>query len=378
MLFQLTAEQQMIQLMVREFSRNEIEPYAEKFDREKIFPEEIVKKMANLGLMGMMVPEEYGGVGAGAISYSLAIQEIAYSCASCAVIMSVSNLSCEPILKFGSEQQKKKFLIPLASGKYLGAFALTEPDAGSDVSSIRTSAKLKENYYIINGRKSFITNAEHSQIIILTARTQEEAGNRGLSSFIIQKPVKGMYTGNPEDKMGLRGSETAEIIFEDCKIPSENILGREGDGFKIAMNSLDSGRIGIASQAIGIAKAAFDESLKYSKIRKQFGKTISSFQAVQWMLADMSTEIEAAYLLTLYACSLKDAGKNFTKEASQAKLFATEMANRVVYKAVQIHGGYGYIKGSKVERLYRDVRVTTIYEGTSEIQRMVIAKNLLR
>jgi alkylation response protein AidB-like acyl-CoA dehydrogenase len=378
MLFELTTEQQMIQAMVREFARNEIEPYAEKFDREKIFPKEVIKKMGELGLMGMMIPERYGGSGAGSVSYSLAVQEISYSCASCGVIMSVNNLSCEPIFKFGNEEQKEKFLTPLASGKYLGSFAITEPNAGSDVSSIRTSAKIKNEYYIINGTKSFITNGAYADIIVLTARTQEGTGNKGLTTFIVEKSRKGLSVGTFEDKMGLRGSNTVELIFEECRIPKENLIGNEGDGFKIAMNALDSGRIGIASQAIGIAKAALDESIKYSKMRKQFGKTISNFQGIQWMIADMATEIEAAYLLTLYACSLKDSGKNYTKEASQAKLFATEMANRVVYKAVQIHGGYGYIKGYKVERLYRDARVTTIYEGTSEIQKIVIAKNILK
>lgn len=378
MLFELTSEQQMIRLAVRDFALKEIELGAEKYDREKIFPQENIKKMAELGLMGMMIPEKYGGSGAGAVSYSLALQEIAYSCASTAVTMSVNNLSCEPLFIFGSEEQKKNFLTPLASGKYLGSFAITEPNAGSDVSSMATSAKDKGNYYIINGTKSFITNGEYANIIILTARTGDRQEKQSLSTFVIEKNTKGLSRGTVEDKMGLRASNTVELIFDECKIPKENLIGNKGDGFKIAMNALDSGRIGIASQAIGIANACLHEAIKYSKERKQFGRSLSNFQAIQWMLADMSTEIEASYFLTLHACLLKEKGRSYTKEASQAKLFATEMANRCAYHAVQIHGGYGYIRGYKVERLYRDARVTTLYEGTSEIQRIVIAKNILK
>ncbi len=378
MLFELTSEQKMITLAVKDFALKEIEPVAEKQDREKIFPQENIKKMAELGLMGMMIPEKYGGSNAGAVSYSLALQEIAYACASTAVTMSVNNLSCEPLFIFGSEEQKKIFLTPLAGGKHLGSFAITEPNAGSDVSSMATSAKDKGSYYIINGTKSFITNGEYANIIILTARTGERQEKQGLSTFVIEKNTRGLSRGTVEDKMGLRASNTVELIFDECKIPKENLIGNKGDGFKIAMNALDSGRIGIASQAIGIANACLCESIKYSKERKQFGRAISNFQAIQWMLADMSTEIEASYFLTLHACLLKEKGKDYTKEASQAKLFATEMANRCAYSAVQIHGGYGYIRGYKVERLYRDARVTTLYEGTSEIQRMVIAKNILK
>lgn len=377
MQFKLTPEQQMIQLMVRDFARKEIEPYAEKYDREKKFPHEIIRKMAELGLMGMMVEEKYGGSGADAVSYSLAVQEIAYSCASTAVTMSVSNLSCEPIFRFGNEEQKKRILSPLAAGKLLGAFAITEPNVGSDVLSVETSAKAKGNYYIIRGTKSFITNGAFADIIILTAKTGV-SGKSSLSTFIIEKGMEGLLVGACEDKMGLCASNTVELVFDECKVPVENLIGDVGDGFKIAMEALNSGRIGIASQSIGIAKAGLDEAIKYSKERKQFGRPISNFQAIQWMIADMACDIDAAYFLTLNACVLKDEGKDYTKEASQAKLFASEMANRVVYNAVQIHGGYGYIKGHKVERLYRDVRVTTIYEGTSEIQRMVIAKRLLK
>lgn len=378
MAFKLTDEQRMIQLMVREFAKKEIEPVASEYDQKEIFPKENLKKMAELGLMGMMIPPEYGGSGVGTISYSIAMQEIAYACASTSVAMSVSNLSCEPILMFGTEEQRRRFLTPLASGKYLGAFALTEPEAGSDPASLRTTAVLKGDSYLINGSKTFISNGSYADIIIVTARTQEGVGGRGLSSFILERGTPGFSTGKKEDKMGLRASDTVELVFEDCQIPKENLLGKEGDGFEIVMVALDGGRIGIASQAVGIAQACLDESVKYAKSRQQFGKYISKFQAIQWMIADMTTEIEAARLLTFNAALMKDEGLNFTREVSMAKLFASEMVNRVAYKAVQIHGGYGYIKDYKVERLYRDARATTIYEGTSEVQRIVIAKSALK
>lgn len=378
MAFKLTDEQRMIQLMVREFAKKEIEPVASEYDQKEIFPQENLKKMAELGLMGMMIPPEYGGSGVGTISYSIAMQEIAYACASTSVAMSVSNLSCEPILMFGSEEQRRRFLTPLASGKYLGAFALTEPEAGSDPASLRTRAILKGDSYLINGSKTFISNGSYADIIIVTARTQEGVGGRGLSSFILERGTPGFSTGKKEDKMGLRASDTVELVFEDCQIPKENLLGKEGDGFEIVMVALDGGRIGIASQAVGIAQACLDESVKYAKSRQQFGKYISKFQAIQWMIADMTTEVEAARLLTFNAALMKDEGLNFTREVSMAKLFASEMVNRVAYKAVQIHGGYGYIKDYKVERLYRDARATTIYEGTSEVQRIVIAKSALK
>lgn len=378
MAFKLTDEQRMIQLMVREFAKKEIEPVASEYDQKEIFPQENLKKMAELGLMGMMIPPEYGGSGVGTISYSIAMQEIAYACASTSVAMSVSNLSCEPILMFGSEEQRRRFLTPLASGKYLGAFALTEPEAGSDPASLRTRAVLKGDSYLINGSKTFISNGSYADIIIVTARTQEGVGGRGLSSFILERGTPGFSTGKKEDKMGLRASDTVELVFEDCQIPKENLLGKEGDGFEIVMVALDGGRIGIASQAVGIAQACLDESVKYAKSRQQFGKYISKFQAIQWMIADMTTEVEAARLLTFNAALMKDEGLNFTREVSMAKLFASEAVNRVAYKAVQIHGGYGYIKDYKVERLYRDARATTIYEGTSEVQRIVIAKSALK
>ncbi len=367
----------MIRLMARDFAKSELEPFASKRDEEEIFPADVVKKMGQLGLMGMMVPDEYGGSGVGAVSYSLALQEIAYACASTAVTMSVTNLSCEPLLKYGNEKQKHKYLKPLASGEMLGAFAVTEPDAGSDPGSLTTSAENMGEYYLINGTKTFITNGGHADIINLIVKTDPQKGNRGLSALIVEKETPGFSVGKKEKKMGLKASDTVELFFDDCRIPKENLLGKEGQGFKIAMTALDSGRIGIASQSLGITRACLDESVKYAKARRQFGKAISSFQAIQWMIADMATQLEAARLLTLSAANRKDRGLAFTKEASMAKLFSSELANRAAYKALQIHGGYGYMTEYKVERLYRDARVTSIYEGSSEVQRIVVARNVL-
>jgi alkylation response protein AidB-like acyl-CoA dehydrogenase len=376
--FPLNAEHEMIKLMARDFARKELEPLAAKRDKEEIFPLDAVKKMGHLGLLGMMVPPDYGGSGAGAVSYCLALQEIAYSCATTAVTMSVANLSTEPLLKFGSEAQKGKYLFRLAQGEILGAFALTEPGAGSDPGSLSLRAEDKGGYFLLNGTKIFITHGAHADVINLIARTGPDKGSKGLSAFVVEKGTPGFSVGAREDKMGLRASNTVELLFEDCRVPRENLLGKTGIGFKVAMTALDSGRIGIASQALGIARACLDESLSYARERKQFGQTIGSFQAIQWMLADMATGIEAAHFLTLSAAEKKDGGEPFTKESSMAKLFASELANRCAYLAVQIHGGYGYIRDFKVERLYRDARVTTIYEGTSEIQRLVIARELLK
>jgi alkylation response protein AidB-like acyl-CoA dehydrogenase len=377
MSFQLSSEQEMIRLMARDFARNELEPNAHKWDQKEIFPLEAVKKLGALGLFGMMVPQEYGGAGAGAVSYSLALQEIAYSCASTAVTMSVTNLSCDPLLKFGNEEQKEKYLKPLAEGRFLGAFAITEPAAGSDPGSMTTRAEDKGDYYLVNGSKIFITNGGFADVIILIVRTGQEKSNRSLSGFLLEKGAPGFTIGRAEDKMGLRASNTVELLFEDCRIPKKNLLGKEGVGFKIAMVALDSGRIGIASQSLGIARACLDEAIQYAKNRRQFGRPINSFQAIQWMIADSATEIEAAHRLTLHAADLKDQGLPFTKEASMAKLFSSEMANRVAYKTLQIHGGYGYMKEYKIERLYRDARVTSIYEGTSEVQRIVVAREVM-
>jgi len=326
----------------------------------------------------MMVPDEYGGAAAGAVSYCLALQEIAYSCASTAVTMSVANLSTEPLLKFGNEEQKAKYLVKLAAGELLGCFALTEPAAGSDPGSLSMRADDEGDHWLLNGNKTFITHGQYADIVNLIARTGPEKGSKGLSAFIVEKGTPGFSIGTREDKMGLRASNTVELLFNDCRIPKENLVGRQGAGFRTAMVALDSGRIGIASQALGITRACLDESIEYSNKRKQFGKTIGSFEAIQWMLADMATGIEAAHWLIMSAAWRKDQGLEFTKEASMAKLFASELANKSAYLASQIHGGYGYLKDFKVERLYRDARATSIYEGTSEIQRLVIARNLLK
>jgi alkylation response protein AidB-like acyl-CoA dehydrogenase len=377
MAFQLSNEQQMIQLMARDFARREIEPVAGRMDREGIFPWEILRKMAQLGLMGMMVPEQYGGSNVGTVSYSLAMQEIAYSCPSTAVTMGVCNLACEPLVNFGTEAQRQKYLVPLAAGEKLGAFAVTEPQAGSDAAGIRTQAVRRNGHYLLNGTKIFITNGSFAGVIVVVARNRE-GGYQGTSAFVVEPGFEGFSVGTVEDKMGLRASNTAELVLEECRVPAENLLGQEGDGFRIAMIALDSGRIGIASQSLGMARACFDEAVRYSKERKQFGKYISTYQAIQWMIADMATEMEAARFLTLHAASLRDAGGAFTKEASMAKLYASEMVNRVAFRATQIFGGYGFVKEYKVERMYRDARVTTVYEGTSEVQRMVIARHILR
>jgi len=373
----LTEEQQMIRLMVRGFTRSRIEPFAAEWDREGRFPRDVIQAMGELGLMGMMIPTAYGGSEVGAVSYSLALQEIAHACASTAVTMSVSNLSCEPLLLFGSEEQKQRWLAPLAGGEGLGAFALTEPEAGSDPGSIRTRAERSRDGYRISGAKVFITNGAHARTIILVARTAPGGGNKGLSAFLLPGGIPGLQVGPEEEKMGLRASNTVPLFLEDVQVPEDQRIGQEGDGFKVAMAALDGGRIGIASQATGLGQACLDEAVRYSQQRKQFGRYLSSFQAVSWMIADMATEVEAARLLTLQAARRKDAREPFTREASMAKLFASEACNRAAYHALQIHGGYGYTRHYKVERLYRDARVTTLYEGTSEVQRIVISRHTL-
>jgi alkylation response protein AidB-like acyl-CoA dehydrogenase len=379
MLFKLTDEQLMIQNMVREFSRKVIAATASERDKTKAFPAENFRQMGDLGLMGMMIPESYGGEEADAVSYVLALSEIAYSCASTSVVMSVQNsIVCESLYKFGTEDQKQEFLVPLASGEIIGAFALTEPDAGSDPVSQATTAVREKDSYVINGTKRFITSGENGSVVLVTAKTDESVGHRGISCFIVPKGTPGLVVGHMEDKMGLRASDTTDLIFENCRVPAANILGREGDGFKIAMSGLDSGRIGIAAQSLGVAQAAFDAAVKYARKRKQFGSVISKHQAIRFQIADMATQIEAARQLIFSAASMKDRGEPYTKEASIAKLFASEMVNKVTARAIQIHGGYGFTKDYNVERYYRDARVFTIYEGTSEIQRMVISNHILK
>ncbi len=379
MLFKLTDEQLMIQNMVREFSRKVVGATAAERDKTKEFPANNFKQMGELGLMGMMIPEAYGGESADTISYVLALSEIAYSCASTSVVMSVQNsIVCESFYKFGTEEQKQEFLIPLASGEIIGAFGLTEPDAGSDPVSQQTTAVKDGDDYILNGTKRFITSGEHSKVCLITAKTDESQGHKGISCFIVPKGTPGLIVGHMEDKMGLRASDTTDLILENCKVPASNILGKEGDGFKIAMSGLDSGRIGIAAQSLGVATAAFDAAIKYIKKRKQFGAAISKHQGIRFQVADMATQMEAAKQLIFSAASMKDRGENYTKEASIAKLFASEMVNDVTARAIQMHGGYGFTKDYDVERYYRDARVFTIYEGTSEIQRIVSSNQILK
>ena len=379
MSYKLSDEQLMIQAMVREFSRKVVAPEAAERDQTKEFPAQILKKMGELGFMGMMIPPEYGGEGADTISYVLALSEIAYSCASTAVVMSVHNsIVCESIYHFGSEDQKQRYLKPLAAGKIIGAFALTEPHAGSDPVAQTTTAVRDGDSYIINGVKRFISTGKNAGLVIVTAKTDATLRHKGISAFIVPRKTPGLVVGRTEDKMGLRASDTTDLIFEDCRIPAENLLGQEGDGFKIVMKGLDSGRIGIAAQSIGVAQAALDAAVKYAKERDQFGQKICKFQGLRWIIADMATEIEAARQLMLSAASMKDRGEKYTAQASMAKLFASEMVNRITGKALQIHGGYGFIKDYAVERFFRDARVFTIYEGTSEIQRIVISDHILK
>jgi butyryl-CoA dehydrogenase len=379
MSFKLTEEQLMIQSMVRDLARTKFAPKAMERDKTKEFPAENLKKLAELGLMGMMVPSEYGGSGADTVSYVLALSEVAYACASTAVVMSVHNsIVCESVLRYGTQDQKKRYLSKLATGGIIGAFALTEPNAGSDPSRQTTKAVFDGDSYILNGRKRFTTTGKNAGLIIVTAKTEEEKRHRGISAFLVKQGSPGFTVGPLEDKMGLRASDTVDLIFEDCRVAAEDRLGNEGDGFLIAMTGLDGGRIGIAAQSVGVAQAAFDAAVRYAQEREQFGQTISKFQGLRWMIADMATEIEAARLLMFSAAEMKDRGENYTAQASMAKLFASEMVNRITAKALQMHGGYGFIREYPVERYYRDARVFTIYEGTSEIQRIVISNHILK
>ncbi len=379
MSIKLTEEQQMIQSMVRDFAREMIAPTAMERDLSKEFPAENLRRLGELGLMGMMIPPQYGGAGADTISYVLALSEIAYACASTAVAMSVQNsIVCESILRYGNEDQKQRFLVPLSSGQEIGAFALTEPNAGSD--PVRQSAKAVRDgdTYILNGTKRFITTGKNANTIIVTAKTDASMRHKGISAFLVKKDNPGLKVGNLENKMGLCASDTTDLIFEDCRVPVNDRLAEEGQGFTIAMTGLDGGRIGIAAQSVGVAQAAMDAAVTYAKEREQFGQAISKFQGIRWMIADMATEIEAARQLMYSAAAMKDRNENYTKQASMAKLFASEMVNRVTAQALQMHGGYGFTKEYPVERFYRDARVFTIYEGTSEIQRVVISNHILK
>jgi butyryl-CoA dehydrogenase len=379
MKLELNEQQKMIQKMVREFAEKEVGPIAAELDKKEEYPTKTLKKMAKLGLLGTIVPTEYGGAGLDTISYSIVVEEISRKCASTGVVTSVHNsLVAWPIMKYGNEEQKKKYLPILAKGEEIGAFAATEPNAGSDLGAMQTSANLKGNKYIINGDKTFITSGPEAGIIIVFAVTDKSAGSKGISTFIVENKFKGYKVGSIFEKLGISASRTSELIFENMEVPKENLLGKEGEGFKIALSTLDGGRIGIAAQAVGIAQAALDESIEYSKQRQQFGKPIAQFQGIQWMIADMATKIEASRYLVYNASYKKDLGERFSKEAAMAKLFASETAVDSAIKAVQIHGGYGYTKEYTVERLFRDSKITEIYEGTSEVQRLVIAASLLR
>ena len=376
--FEFTKQQKLAQKIAREFAQQELEPRAQELDETMEFPRDAIQKMAQLGFMGITIPKEYGGAGLDTISYTLIIEELAKACASTAIIVAVHNSVCAyPIHLLGTEKQKQNYLIPLAQGKKLGAFALTEPNAGSDPASIETTAELKGKHYILNGTKIFITNGGSADIVIVMASTDRAKRSRGITSFIMEKGTKGFYVGTKENKLGIRGSDTCELIFENCAVPAENVLGTPGDGLVSALTTLDTGRIGVGAQALGVAQGAMEESIKYSMERKQFGRPIADFQAIQWMIADMATEIAAARFLVQRAAWLKDQGKPFTLESSMAKLYASEVAMRTTTKAIQIHGGYGCMKDYKVERYFRDAKVIEIYEGTSEIQRLIIARNVI-
>ena len=376
--FHLTKEQLLVQKMYREFAENEVKPLAAEIDEEERFPMETVEKMAKLGMMGIYFPKEYGGAGGDVLSYVMCVEELAKVCGTTAVIVSAhTSLCCAPIFEHGTEEQKRKYLPDLLSGRKIGAFGLTEPNAGTDASGQQTTAVKNENGdYVLNGSKCFITNGNVASTFVVFAMTDKSKGNHGISAFIVESTFPGFSTGKHEKKMGIRGSSTCDLIFEDCIVPKENLLGKEGKGFKIAMQTLDGGRIGIASQALGIAQGALDKAIQYMKERVQFGKTLDKFQGLQWMVADMATQIDAARLLVRRAAFNHDVGLPFTKEAAMAKLYASEVAMDVTTKCVQIYGGYGYIREYPMERMMRDAKITEIYEGTSEVQRMVVAKYL--
>lgn len=378
MRFELNDNQKMIRNMVREFAEKEIEPVAAELDEEEEYPTEILDKMSDLGLLGIMIPEEYGGAGLDAVSFAVVIEEISKKCAATGVITEVHNslVAC-PIMHYGSDRLKEKYLPILAEGEEIGAFAGTEPEAGSDLANMQTTAELQGDHYVINGSKVFITSGSEAGVLIVFAATDKEKGRKGISAFIVEDDMEGFVVGDVYDKMGINANHVAELFFEDMKVPKENLLGEEGDGYKIALSALDHGRIGIAAQAVGIAQRALDESVEYSQQREQFGRPISKFQAIQNKLADMATRIEAARWLVYNAAYSADQENKFSKEAAMAKLFASEVAVDAAKEGVQIHGGYGYTKEYTVERLFRDSKITEIYEGTSEVQKMVISRALL-
>jgi len=377
--FQLNEEQLQLKKSVREFAEREIAPQVMTWDEACEFPLATIKELGKLGLLGMIFPTEYGGAGMGYVEYATAIEELARVDGSVGIIVAAHTSLCSNhIFVAGNETQRKKYIPKLATGEFIGAWGLTEPSSGSDAGSARMTATRTRGGYILNGTKTFITNGHYADVIVAIAVTDKAAHTHGLSAFVLEKDTKGFRPGKKENKLGLRASDTSELIFEDCFVPAENLLGKEGDGFIDAMRILDGGRISIAALSMGIGQGAFECALKYSKQRKQFGQAIAEFQAIQWKLADMATELDAARLLTLRAASLKDAGKKSTQESSMAKLYASEVAVRCANESVQIHGGYGFIKDYPAEKFYRDVKLCTIGEGTSEIQRMVIARQLLK
>ncbi|HTJ40618.1 MAG TPA: acyl-CoA dehydrogenase [Kofleriaceae bacterium] len=380
MQFDLTEEQQAVAKTARDFATQEVLPKAAEIDREHRHPKELVARMAELGFLGIAVPDQYGGAGMDHVAYVLAMEEVSRACASTGVIMSVNNsLVCDPIYRFATEAQKKQWLTPLASGKKLGCFALSEPEAGSDAAAQRTTAvKQADGSWILSGTKNWITNGPVADVCVLFAMNDRAAGHKGITAFIVPMDTPGVRCGQPDDKLGIRGSKSSQIFLDDAKLPAEALLGEVGGGFKVAMSTLDGGRIGIAAQAVGIGRAALEDALAYAQQRKTFGKPIAQHQAIQFKLADMATEIDAARLLTLRAAWLKDKKLPFGKEAAMAKLYASDVANRAAREAIQIFGGNGYVTEFPVERHFRDAKITEIYEGTSEIQRLVIANHLIK
>jgi alkylation response protein AidB-like acyl-CoA dehydrogenase len=376
--FGLTEEQRQLQSAVRAFAEGEIAPHVSEWDEKSEFPHEVVKKLGEMGLLGVIFPESLGGAGMGYVEYVLAIEELSRVDGSVGIIVAAHNSLCtNHIMLGGNDAQRQRWIPKLASGQWLGAWGLTEPGSGSDAAGARTTAVKKGDTWVLNGSKTFITNGGHADCAVVLAVTDKEKGTKGISAFVVEKGTKGFRPGRKENKLGLRASDTSELIFEDCEIPAENLIGKEGEGFKDAMRVLDGGRISIAALSLGMARGALDAAMKYAQERRQFGKAISEFQAIQFKLADMATELDAAWLLTMRAAQMKDAGKKVTLESAMAKLYASEAACRICDEGVQIHGGYGFIKDYPAEKFYRDVRLCPIGEGTSEIQRMVIARELL-
>lgn len=376
--FKLSEEQQDLKKMVHDYAVEVLAPRAVEIDKNNMFPVETIKELAKYDLMGIAYPAELGGVGADAICEAIAVEEITYGCAATASILTGHYLGFDALYLKGNEEQKKKYLVPALKGEKLAAFCLTEPDSGSDAGGSRTTAVRDGDYYILNGTKHFITNAAYADYMVAFVMTDKTKKTRGMTSFVIEKDTPGMTIGAGDDKMGIRGARTYEVIFEDCRVPVANRIGEENEGFKIAMQVIDRGRIGIAAMGVGLAQAALDAAVKYAKERFVFGNTLANYQGIQWMLAEMATDVEAARCLTYYAAGLKESGQRFSQEAAMAKLFASEAAHRVVDKALQIHGGYGYMKEYPIERMYRDQRILEIFEGTSQIQKIVISNHLLK